>query len=397
MTKLAIIQEVLQSAGIDGWLFCDFRKSNPIAYEVLDLPLEAMYTRRWFYYVPAQGTPTAIISAVEPHVLSTLPGTRLAFRTWQEMRNHLRSVLPAHQRVAMEYSPLNAIPYVSRVDGGTVELVRSFGVEPVTSADLAQRITAQLSETQIQSQRLASSLLIQAKDTLFAQLREDLRAGRELNEYEVQQRFVSLIEAAGLELPEDELPIVAVNGNASNPHYEPTAALHSPIRHGDLVLFDFWARFPRPDAIYGDFTWMAFVGTKDEIPARQREVFEAVRSARDSAIAYVRERLAAGSQVRGCDVDDVARNVITRAGYGEYFVHRTGHSISTDLHGNSANIDNFETQDERRLLPFTCNSIEPGIYLPEFGVRSEVDLLVFEHDAEVSGAPIQMEITPLLA
>lgn len=394
--NLERMQHVLQDANLNGWLFYDFRKSNPIAYAVLQLPTEAMYTRRWFYYVPAQGTPTAIISAVEPHVLNSLPGRRLLFSTWQEMHTHLQATVPAHARVAMEYSPLNAIPYVARVDAGTLELVRAFNIEVVTSADLAQRFIAQLTEAQIQSQRQASSLLIAAKNTLFAQLHADLEAGHELNEYEVQQRFVALIEQAGMILPEDEFPIVAVNDNASNPHYEPTATMHRSLRRGDLVLFDFWARLPRPDAIWGDLTWMAFVGTCDEIPARQREVFETVRCARDSAIAFVRERLAAGSPVRGCDVDDVARNIVTKAGYGAYFVHRTGHSIGTELHGSSANIDNFETRDERTLLPFTCNSIEPGIYLPEFGVRSEVDLLVFAHDAEVSGGPVQQEIVPLL-
>ncbi|GCE19425.1 M24 family metallopeptidase [Dictyobacter kobayashii] len=390
------IQQVLQEAKLDGWLFYDFRKSNPIAYQVLQIPVDAMYTRRWFYFVPAQGDPIALISAVEPHILSSLPGERVLFRTWQEMHARLRDILPAHATIAMEYSPLNAIPYVSRVDAGTIELVRSFDVEVVTSANLAQRFIAQLSEEQIYSHREAGRLLIAAKDILFAQLGADLREGRALNEFEVQQRFVALIQQAGLELPEDEMPIVAVNANSGNPHYEPTALQHSPIRRGDLVLFDFWARLPRPDAVFGDYTWVAFAGTRDEIPARQREVFEVVRSARDSGIAFVRARLAAGGSVEGREVDDVTRNVIVKAGYGDYFVHRTGHSIGSVLHGNGANIDNFETQDERTLLPYTCNSIEPGIYLPEFGIRSEVDLLILEHDAEVTGVPIQNEIVPLL-
>ncbi|GER88364.1 peptidase M24 [Dictyobacter vulcani] len=390
------IQHVLQEAQLDGWLFYDFRKSNPIAYQILQLSTDAMYTRRWFYYVPAQGVPTALISAVEPHILRSLPGERVLFRTWQEMHTHLREILPARAHLAMEYSPMNAIPYVSRVDAGTVELLRSFGLEIVSSANLAQRFIAQLTQEQIYTQREAGRLLMAAKDILFAQLGDDLRAGKELDEYTVQQRFVALIEQAGLELPEDELPIVAVNANSGNPHYEPTALQHSPIRRGDLVLFDFWAKLPRPDAVFGDYTWVAFAGTRDEIPARQREVFEVVRNARDSGIAYVRERLAAGHPVEGREVDDATRNVIVKAGYGDYFVHRTGHSIGTVLHGNSANIDNFESQDERTLLPYTCNSIEPGIYLPEFGIRSEVDLLILEDDAEVTGVPIQEEIFPLL-
>ena len=390
------IQQVLQEAGLDGWLFYDFRKSNPIAYQILQLSTDAMYTRRWFYFVPANGTPIAIISAVESHVLSSLPGERILFQNWQELHTQLRAILPPQGRVAMEYSPLNAIPYISRVDAGTVELIRSFGVEVVTSANLAQYFISQLTDEQIATHREAGRLLIAAKDTLFAQLHADLEAGLDLNEYQVQQRFVELIQLAGLDIPDDEFPIVAVNGNASNPHYEPTVLAHSPIRRGDLVLFDFWAKLPRPDAVFGDYTWVAFAGTRAEIPTRQREVFEVVRDARDSAVAFARERLAGGHAVEGWAVDDVARNVITRAGYADFFVHRTGHNIGPVLHGNGANIDNFETQDVRVLLPRTCNSIEPGIYLPDFGIRSEIDLLIFEQDLEVTGVPAQDEIFPLL-
>ncbi len=210
----------------------------------------------------------------------------------------------------------------------------------------------------------------------------------------MQQRFLALIQNAGLVAPEP--PIIGVNGNASNPHYEPSPTTSDPIQRGDLILFDFWARFPQPDAIYADYTWMAFAGTADELPLHQREVFEIVRKARDTAIALVRTKLAAGERVEGREVDDVARAVIARAGYGDNFVHRTGHNIHTTDHGNGANIDNFETQDERALLFHTCCSIEPGIYLPTFGIRSEVNLLILEHDAEVTGVPAQEAIVPLL-
>ncbi|GAC1359954.1 MAG: M24 family metallopeptidase [Ktedonobacteraceae bacterium] len=395
--QLERIQQALRDAHLAGWLFYDFRRSNPIAYRVLQLPADVMHTRRWFYFVPAQGMPTAIISAVESHVLQSLPGTRVKFRTWQEMHEQVRACLQPGQRIAMEYSPLNAIPYASRVDAGTVELVRSFGVEVVSSADLAQLFIAQLSPEQVYSHREAGKRLIRAKDILFAQLGQDMRAGTDLNEYTVQQRFVNLIQHEGLQVPMDELPIVAVNAHSGNPHYEPTSSAHSPIRRGDFVLFDFWATLPQGDAIFADYTWVAFAGTRDEIPARHKEIFEIVRSARDSAIAYIRARMAAGEHAKGSDVDDVARKIIARAGYADYFVHRTGHSIGAVLHGNGANVDNFETQDNRALLPSTCNSIEPGIYLPEFGVRSEVNLLILDQDAEVTGVPIQEEIFPLLA
>jgi Xaa-Pro aminopeptidase len=390
---LARIQQILRNEKLDGWLFYDFRKSNPIAYAVLGLSLDEFYTRRWFYFVPATGTPTALISAVESHVLHSLPGERRHFRTWQEMHAYLQHLLHQGMRVAMEYSPRNAIPYISRVDAGTVELVRSYGAEVVSSANLSQYFVAQLTDEQINSHREAGRRLMAVKNRLFAELGEDLRHGRELNEYSVQQRFIGMIQQVGL-VP--EAPIVGANAHSGNPHYEPTSTTHSPIQRGELVLFDFWAHLPSPGAVYADYTWVAFAGTRDEIPQRQRDIFGIVRRARDTGIAFVRERLAAGTPVEGRQVDDVVRGVIARAGYADYFVHRTGHSITTDEHGNGANLDNLETQDERILLPHTCCSVEPGIYLPEFGIRSEVNMLILEHDVEVTGVPVQEEIVALL-
>lgn len=392
--NLQHIQEALQNERLDGWLFYDFRKSNPIAYQILSMPLDSFFSRRWYYFVPATGTPTALVSAVESHVLNTLPGEQRVFRTWQEMRSHLENLLPAGRRIAMEYSPMNAIPYMSRVDGGTLELIRSYNVEVVSSANMAQRFIAQLSEAQMESHREAGRRLIAAKDALFAALGSDLRADATLDEYQVVQRFASLIHGAGLVLLDP--PHVAVNANASNPHYEPTREKHSPIRRGDVILFDFWARLPEEDAIIADYTWMAFAGTRDEIPAAQREVFEIVRKARDTGIAFIRSKLAAKQPVAGSDVDDATRAVIAEAGYADYFVHRTGHNIGTAVHGNGANLDNFETQDHRILLPSTCCSMEPGIYLPEFGIRSEVNLLIHALDVEVTGTPVQEEIVALM-
>lgn len=392
--NLEHIQQALHTEGLDGWLFYDFRGSNPIAHQVLTLSADEMYTRRWFYFVPVQGTPSALISAVERHVLSSLPGERCIFHTWQEMHAHLSTMLQRGMRVAMEYSPMNAIPYISRIDAGTLELVRSYGVEVVSSGNLAQRFVAQLSTEQMETHREAGRRLIAAKDALFTTLADDLRAGVALDEYSVQQRFITLVQRAGLVLPHP--PLVAVNANSGNPHYAPTSSASTPIRHGDLILFDFWARLAAPSSIIADYTWMAFAGTHDEIPLRQREVFEIVRRARDTGIAFVRERLAAGQPVEGREVDDAVRAVIATAGYAEYFVHRTGHSIGTVDHADGANNDNFETQDDRVLLTHTCCSIEPGIYLPEFGVRSEVNILIQERDVEVTGVPVQEEIVALL-
>jgi Xaa-Pro dipeptidase len=392
--NLEQIQEALRSEGLDGWLFYDFRKSNPIAYQILSISLDSFFSRRWFYFVPAFGTPTALVSAVESHVLRSLPGEHRIFRTWQEMRSHLEELLPAGRRIAMEYSPMNAIPYMSRVDGGTLELVRSYHVEVVSSANMAQRFIAQLSEAQMESHREAGRRLIAAKDALFAALGDDLRADVTLNEYSVVQRFTTLIQHAGLVLTDP--PHVAVNANASNPHYEPTGENHSAIGRGDLILFDFWARLPEEDAIMADYTWMAFAGTRDEIPAPQHEIFEFVRRARDTGIAFVHTQLSTNQRVEGRDVDDATRAVIANAGFADYFVHRTGHNIGSAVHGNGTNLDNFETQDNRILLPATCCSMEPGIYLPEFGIRSEVNLLVHELDVEVTGTPIQEEIVALI-
>lgn len=391
--ELANIQQSLSAANLDGWLFYDFRKSNPIAYNVLSLPKNEPYSRRWFYFVPAHGTPTALVSAVESHVLRPLPGTKRVFRTWQETRAYLKELLRPGMRVAMEYSPLNAIPYMSRVDAGTLDLIRSYGVEVVSSANIAQRFEAQLTGEQLDSHREAGRRIIAVKDALFKELGEKLRAGHPLDEYSVQQRFLSLLQQAGT-VP--DLPHVAVNANASNPHYESTASNHSPIQRGDLILFDFWAHLPIPNAVYADYTWMAFAGTLEEIPLHQREVFEIVKRARDAAIAFVRQRLAENQPVEGRQVDDITRAVIAEAGYADYFIHRTGHSIGTSIHANGANLDNYETQDDRVLIPHTCCSVEPGIYLPEFGIRSEVNLLILEHTAEITGIPPQQEITPLL-
>lgn len=394
--NLEQIQQAIQNEGVDGWLFYDFRGSNPIAYKVLSLSTREFYSRRWFYYIPAHGEPTACVSSVESHVLRTLPGKRVIFRTWQELHTHLKELLPTSGRVAMEYSPLNAIPYIARVDAGTIELVRSLGVEVVSSADLCQRFVARLTEAQARGHREAGRRLMAAKDQLIAELGNDLRVGHELNEYAVQRRFVAIMRSMGIVLNGGD-PIVAVNGNASNPHYMPSEELSAPIKRGDLLLLDFWGTVEgEDDAVFGDYTWMTFVGSEDEIPQKQREVFEIVRQARDTAIAFIRERLAAGKRVEGREVDDVTRQVISNAGYGDYFVHRTGHNITTMDHGDGANNDNYETMDSRALLAGTCCSIEPGIYLPKFGVRSEVDLLIGENDVEVTGVPAQEHIIPLL-
>jgi Xaa-Pro dipeptidase len=391
---LEIIQRALVKQGIDGWLFYDFRRSNGIAYRTLGLPEDLIVTRRWYYYVPRSGSPTGLVSALEPHNLDALPGDKIVYRTWQERRSTLAGLLAAGSTVAMEYSPLNDIPYVSLVDAGTVDLVRSFGVGVVSSAELVQGTWARWSGHQWASHEDASRRLMEIKDRAFAELGERLRLGRHVTDYGLQQFMVELYAAEGL--ISDDPPIVATNEHCSNPHYLPTEVNETEIRRGDTVLVDFWAKKAEPYSVYADHTWMAFAG--EAVPARLQEVFSVAAGARDSAIEFVREAFRTGRVVRGWEVDDVARNYVAAHGFGDYFIHRTGHSIDEDVHGSGANMDNYETHDDRIVLTETCFSIEPGIYLPDFGVRTEVDVFITGSGRIiVTGAPIQNEVVPLLA
>jgi Xaa-Pro aminopeptidase len=292
----------------------------------------------------------------------------------------------------MQYSPMNAIPYLSRVDAGTLELLRSWGLEVVTSADLVQQFEAVWDDAQLISHQVAASGLRAIVDETFTFIGTSLAAGHQLTEYGVQQYILSRMQARGLVTSSP--PIAAVNAHSADPHYGPSAEGSAPIRRGDLVLIDLWAKQPEPRAVYADITWTGFVGAV--VPARQQAVFQIVRQARDAAVAFVHQRVRDGAFPYGWEVDDVCRQVVQQAGYGEYFVHRTGHSIGEEVHGNGANIDNLETQDARRLLPGTCFSIEPGIYLPEdFGIRSELDLYVSADDAVVYGQPVQTELVAI--
>jgi Xaa-Pro dipeptidase len=393
MLQIERIQEALRAENFDGWLFYDFRGSNPIAYHVLELDATALYTRRWFYFIPATGVPTRIVSAVEPHVLGELPGAMQIFRDWRELLDTLHTTLVGAQRLAMEYSPHNAIPYVSRVDAGTIELIHSLGKEVVSSANLVAAFEARLTEEQIASHRTAGQLIMGIKDAIFAYVRDRVLAGGEPTEYEVQQQFLTLFRKRGLVAHEP--PIVAVNEHSGDPHYTPTATAHSPIRRGDFLLVDFSSKLPDPDAVWADYTWVAQVDTF--VPEHQAHVFEIVRSARDRGIAFLAEQQLAGKRIQGWQVDDVVRQSMHDSGYAQWFIHRTGHSIARELHANGANLDNLETHDERELLDYTCCSIEPGIYLPEFGVRSEVNVLLLPAIIEVTGTPVQEAIVPLLA
>lgn len=395
MPDIAAFQVVLKQEQLDGWLFFDFRRSNAIAHRILGLSEQAFFTRRWMYYVPRVGEPVAIVSAVERHALASLPGDQRIYRTWREYREIVSDTLSGARRVAMEYVPQNANPYCSLVDAGTVEFVRALGPEVVSSANFAQRFEATLTPAQLDSHRLAGEALRRAGDAVFAWIRERLLAGDDLSELSVQQRLTDLMRAERLRVEEDELPLVAVNGNAANPHYSPTAERNSPLRRGDLLLIDFSAPLEGPGSIFADFTWMAYLG--ERVPERIAQLFAVIREARDAGVALLRERFTRGVKVEGCEVDDAVRAIVAREGLGEVFIHRTGHNIGARVHGNGAHLDNYETHDTRPLLVNTCVSMEPGVYLPDegLGLRTEVDVLLLPGEIEVTGWE-QAEVTPLL-
>ena len=389
--NLSGIQKALREAELDGWLFYDHHRRDPIAYRVLKIN-PPMCTRRWYYLIPKEGEPAKLVHRIEPQNLAGLPGSEERYSSWREQRDGLARMLARKHRIAMQYSPLNSIPYVGLVDAGTVELVMNCGVELVSSADLVQQFEACWSEVEWQSHLAAGQVVHEAVRMGFAMIRDAVRVGKTLGEYDVQQEMVRLFEAQGVIA--DEAPNVSVNANTGNPHYSPSRESSLPIRGGDFVLMDVWAKQNKPAGVYFDITWTGYVG--EAVPHRYTEVFEVVREARDAAISLVQESMRAGRPLHGYEVDDAAREVITRREFGAFFVHRTGHSIGEDVHGNGANMDNFETHDERRIIPRTCFSIEPGVYLHEFGVRSEVNVFVEERDARVTGE-IQQAIVPILA
>jgi Xaa-Pro aminopeptidase len=379
--------------GLDGWLFYDFRGSDPLAYRVLLLDPGRHVTRRWYYWIPATGEPVKLLHRIEPHVLDELPGEAQRYVSWEQQRALLSSLLRNRRRIAMQYSPLNAVPYLARVDAGTIDLIRSFGLDVVTSADLVQRFEAVWTDRQLESHRYATEALRRIVDDAFTHVGASIAKGRVLTEYGLQQFILARIHDAGMTT--SSAPIAAVDAHSADPHYGPVESDSSPITRGNLLLIDLWAKQTEPGSVYGDITWTGY--TDKQVPAKQRMIFDYVRQGRTAALSFVRERVASGRFPFGWEVDDVCRNVIRDAGYGDFFVHRTGHSIGEEVHGNGANIDNLETQDGRRLMPRTCFSIEPGIYLPgEFGIRSELDVYVSEREALVYGEPLQTGIVPIL-
>jgi len=384
--SLPQVQRALSDAGLDGWLLFDFRGLNPVAGAMLGL--EGMATRRVFALVPATGNPTAITHAIEQGPWRRWPSEwgREVYSSWRSLESHLASLVRG-KRIAMEYSPGDAVPYLDRVPAGVLEMVRAAGAEVVSSADLVTRFYATWSEEGLASHRRTAEKLVAIAQEAMRFAGAEARAGRPVTEHGLQQRILDAFRREGIETIDP--PVVAVGPNAANPHYEPRADAPVPIKVGDLVLVDLWAR--EPGGVWADQTWMASVGAPSE---RAVQVWSAVRDARDAAIALLRDRVGNAQSVRGGEADDAARSVITARGFGDRFVHRTGHSIdSRDLHGSGPHLDNLETREERLLVPGVAFSIEPGVYIPgEIGVRSEVNAYIGERELVVTPQEYQRDL-----
>jgi Xaa-Pro aminopeptidase len=390
--RLSAIQEALRATEFDAWLLYDFRDLNPIAGRVAGFDPADHHSRRWFCLIPREGQPHWLHHAIEAHLFADRPGSKTPYVGWRDLEAGLRELLKSTAQVAMEYSPGCAIPYVSRIDAGCLELVRSTGTEVGTSADLVSAIEATWDEKGLAGHRLAAGWLAECATNTHAYLAECATRGKMPSEYEVQQRMVAELTGRGMVLEGD--PIVASGPHSANPHYAPTESESSPIRLDDVVLLDLWGREDRPGSICADITWMAYVG--EQVPQEVEDVWQAVIGARDAAVAFLRQRWADGKPVRGYEVDQAARGFLAERDLDTYFIHRLGHSIGTEVHGNGANLDHLETRDERLLLTHTGFSVEPGVYLPgKFGVRSEIDVHLSPEGPEIT-TPMQEKIPALL-
>ena len=394
-TMIAGIQEILKKEKIDGWLLYNFRGSNVFATRILALPAHIMCTRRYFYFIPRKGAPRKLVHRIEEWNLDTLPGDKTVYLSWKSLGDGLKKILKGAKSVAMEYSPRCAIPYVSTVDAGAVELAKSAGVKVVTSANLVQYFEARWTEEQLEDNLEAARQLGQTAQEAFRFIRQRISSNTPTTEYDVQQFMLSEFKRRGIKT--EDAPNCSVNANAANPHYEPTREINSPLRKGDLVLLDLWAKKDKPHSVYADITWMGFIGAT--VPDEYEKIFQIVRGGRDAALKFVQDSFAKGKQICGYQVDDAARKYIAAKGYGNDFIHRTGHSIGEEIHGNGANMDNLETHDERRVIPQTSFSIEPGIYLRDkFGVRSEIDVFISkDNEVIVTGEPMQEKMVAIMA
>ena len=392
LLDVAAVQHVLAAEGLDGWLLYDFHGSNPIASRIAGLTAGDghMTTRRWYYLIPAVGQPMGLVHAIERHNLDALPGEKTVYAERNQLEVGLTALLRGIKRVAMEYSPGCAIPYLSRVDAGTAEAIRSRGVEIVSSGDLVQRFEARWSPSQLDTHRRASAALYRIKDQALDAIRKALADRTPVTEYQIQQQMTGWFRDEGL--VSDSEPVVAARENGGNPHYIPTATRSRTIGAGEVIVLDLWGKLREPGAVYADITWVGFSGSR--VPETVAQAFGAIVRARDAGIALVQASAADGRDLRGWEVDRAARTVLEQAGFGNHILHRTGHSLGEEVHGNGVHLDDFETHDDRRILPGTGFTVEPGLYFEDFGVRTEINMFRGERDATVTG-PCQTDMTAL--
>ena len=389
---IAAVQSALAAESLDGWLLYDFHGSNPVATRLAGLAGPGqMTTRRWYYMIPANGAPRKLVHAIESHNLDKLPGEKLIYAGREALSDGLGSLLDGARRIAMEYSPQGAIPYLARVDAGTIENIRDRGIDVVSSGDLVQRFEACWDAAAIATHRDASERLYRVKDRAFQAIADRVRAGTATTEYDIQQLMTGWFRDEGI--VSDNAPIVAVNAHAGDPHYGPGPEGSSAVTRDQLVLLDLWAKLATPGAVYADITWVGFTGS--QVPDEQAAAFAAIARARDAAIETAQHAARTGADLRGWQIDRAARTVLQQAGYGDHILHRTGHSLGEEVHGNGVHMDDYETHDDRRLLPGSGFTIEPGLYFDDFGVRTEINMVYGNGTATVTG-PSQTAILALL-
>jgi len=393
LPNIAVIQQKLREYKFDGWLFYNFRGCNQFATKILAMPSGKLSSRRYFYFIPASGVPQKLVHNIEQFDLDHLSGEKTIYSQWTTLHAGLKKILSGSKTICMEYSPNNDIPYLSKVDAGTVEFIRTFGTQIVSSGDIVQYFEARWDDEQYHDAQDSANILLGTIDIAFNFIGESLRNGNRVTEYNVQQVIMNEFKRNNLitYAPAN----CSVNGNGANPHYDPNESDSTEIRKGDYILIDWWAKKNKPGAVYADFTWVGYAGT--DIPKKYQEVFDIVKGSRDAAVEYLKKEFSAGRKVRGCDVDNVTRKFIEDRGFGKYFIHRTGHNIGEEVHGNGAHIDNYETMDVREIIPETCFSIEPGIYLPgEFGIRLEIDVYITKNkEVILLGDKYQKEIVKI--
>lgn len=384
---LKLIQSEIKKMGLDGWLFYDFHNRDPLSYKILGLENKHT-TRRWYYFIPAKGEPKKLVSAVESTKLDLLPGKKFVYLPYEEQHKLLKKILGSSKKIAMQYSPKNNIPYISIVDGGTIELIKSLGIKIVSSANLISVFEALIDDKGYQLHKEAQREIDEIRRLAFRKIREAINSNQKLSEYELQQFIMEKFKEKSLVT--SSAPIVGINDHPADPHFEPKPDGYY-FKEGDTVLIDLWAKKNEPGGIYYDITWVGYIGNNP--PEKYLKIFEVVKNARNAAIEFIQTSFSKRKTVHGWQVDNVCRNVVKKAGFGKYFIHRTGHSIGEEVHGNGPNIDNLETKDERKLMPGCLFSIEPGIYIPnEMAVRTEVNVFIHkDYTVEVTGE-IQNEI-----